>query len=68
VNPSIFAAMQTHNNKDSAGMRYKDLTPYQATFIIEEEKSADDETAVKQPESVGYLALWINVRINDTET
>ena len=58
--------MQTHNNADTAGMRYKDLTPYEVTLIIQEDQSADDETKTEVAESVGYLALWIGVRVNET--
>jgi hypothetical protein len=57
--------MQTYENEDSAGMRYSDLTPTSVKLYIEEEKSGDTEVT-SPAEVVGYLALWTEIRPNDT--
>ncbi len=47
-------------------MRYKDLTPYEVTLFLEEERSLTEVGEVRKDESIGYLAVWTSVRVDDT--
>jgi hypothetical protein len=55
--PSVFAAMQTTDGGNTAGLRYKDLKTNSVHIRIEEEQSKDKETQ-HTTEVVGYLAIW----------
>ena len=56
--------MQTYRNKDSAGIRYSELTPTSVKLYVEEETSGDTETS-SETEIVGYLALWTTIGNGD---
>jgi hypothetical protein len=47
-------------------MRYKDLTPYEVTLYLEEERAHDEAAVARVDESIGYLALWTTIRVDDT--
>ncbi len=51
--PVFLAGMQTYQGRDTASIRYKDLTTYGVDIFIEEE-SQDSETA-QNKENVGYF-------------
>jgi len=55
--PAFFAAMQTADGMNTAGMRYKTLTGDATQVFIEEETSKDKERD-HTTEVVGYIALW----------
>jgi hypothetical protein len=55
--PAFFAAMQTSDGMNTAGIRYKTLSTKNVNLFVEEEKSKDKEVD-HTTEVVGYLALW----------
>jgi hypothetical protein len=57
IKPAFFAAMQTADGMNTAGMRYKALNGDQAQVFIEEETSKDKERD-HTTEVVGYITLW----------
>ncbi len=61
-NPPFIATMQTFNDSDTAGLRFKDLTTNGVQVKVEEEESSDSETD-HAGETVGYLVIergdWI---------
>jgi hypothetical protein len=57
TSPAFFAAMQTSDGMNTAGIRVKTLNTKQVKLFIEEEKSKDKELD-HTTEVVGYLALW----------
>ncbi len=57
INPPIFiASMQTFNESDTAGLRYRNLTTTGVEVFVEEEESSDSETG-HALENVGYLLV-----------
>ncbi|WP_433633009.1 hypothetical protein [Halomicrococcus sp. NG-SE-24] len=55
--PQFVAGMQTFNGIDTAELRYRNLTSTGVEIKVEEEQSADEETAHRVPERVGYLVM-----------
>lgn len=54
--PSFVADMQTFDGADTSELRYRNRTTEAVEIFVEEEQSADDETA-HTDEDVGYLAF-----------
>ncbi|MCO8244861.1 hypothetical protein [Haladaptatus sp. AB643] len=54
--PRFLAGMQTFNGRDAAGLRYRNLSETGVQVKVEEEQSADTETA-HAPETIGYAVF-----------
>ena len=55
--PCFLADMQTTHGADTANLRYRNLAAGSVEVQIDEEQSADQETAHNASETVGYLAF-----------
>ncbi|WP_435156759.1 hypothetical protein [Haladaptatus sp. DFWS20] len=54
--PQFIAAQQTFNGRDTANLRYQNLTSTGVDVKVEEERSADNETD-HVPEAIGYAVF-----------
>lgn len=55
--PLVFAATQTTNTTEPSGVRRRMLDQGSVEFMVQEETSADAETVVENPESLGWLVV-----------